>query len=203
MQKNPLRLVNVCWTGAPEWFDNGKPVSVQIGRGEHAGSLRIAKGGSTVVLPRKTTSKGTTRVLIRAWPSVPGPTPPIHCQHTIDGDAVIITLPWAAQLKPGLSPAAQLQSVTQPERPTAPTAAPAPKPMLATPAAAKPVIDGIIATSGAPVVTTKSTILHWGWDRGIGVGSTELDLSAINAKRRALGLKLFEVEETGRGSSNG
>lgn len=186
-----LRLVNVCWVDAPDWFANGKPVSVQIGRDEHAGSLRIVKGGSVEVLPRKSTSRGTTRVLVKAWPDVPGPTPSILCKHEMDGDAVVITLPWAA------TPTARLAATPEPVR-AAPPAVPVPKPILTTPPAARPTANGLTAASGAPTIASRDTIQQWGSQRGI--VTDKLDLERVNKKRRDLQLPPFEIEPSRGGA---
>lgn len=86
-------------------------------------------------------------------------------------------------------------------RPAGPIATSAPKPVLTTAPAARPIVNGLTASSGKPIVATKSTILNWGWDRGIGNGSTILDLDRVNAKRRNLQLPPFEVEEFARGGA--
>lgn len=191
------RMVGIVWNGAPDWFAGGKTVSVQIGRDEHVGSLRISKGGVAVVLPRNSNIRNNTpRVLAKAWPDVPGPTPSILCTHEMDGDAVIITLPWASQSK--VEASKPTQSVAQ-VRPLTP----APRPVLATPPAARAAVAGITAANGPPVIASKETVLRWGQDRGIGHGTSEPDVPAINAKRRQLGLAPFEVEQPRRGARAG
>ncbi|RIK92469.1 MAG: hypothetical protein DCC73_11845 [Proteobacteria bacterium] len=89
-------------------WKRGDKVAVQIGGGEHAGLVKLAKSDVGYVIGTSGTGKHEVKqvVLPAAWAGLPKtPRPACEAAHHFDDDCLIITLPTWAPRAPALAPA--------------------------------------------------------------------------------------------------
>ena len=173
------------WIDAPEWTLGG--VSVAVGTGADAGRLRITKTGEPGQGKKK---NGNLRLFLTNIPDLPKP--PIAsapCQVEMDGESAIVTLP--AWMRPAAEPRATLADVVMPQ-PAPPPPKPAAPVKPAVAPAARAAMSMLAASTGVPEFMTTAQAIRWGAERGI--PGPKLDLAAINAKRRKLGLPVVMIE---------
>ena len=169
---------------AAKWVAPDMPVTAQLGRGEHAGCLRIARGG----LFRIGRSGGTARQPMLSLPIgdqlEPGAWPPTIVTFTADADALVITLPpWAGgpQHMEPMPLAAPPAAKAAPKPPKLATAS-APPTKEATPASPPPIPE-------EPAEATFEEIRKWA--KRFGITYDGSNIGAVNRKRRECGYSNF------------
>ena len=145
---------------AAQWAESSAQVTVQLGEGDHAGLLRVARGGDHRVGQSGGKFKMPVLSVMTDDLAVPSVCPQTVVKFTADADAIIITLPqWAGGA-----------GIEQP----APLAA---APKLATPAAPPPARD-----SEEPEEATFAEIKAWAERRGVHYNGT--NIGVVNKVRR-------------------
>lgn len=106
-------------------WKRGDKVAVQIGGGEHAGLIKLAKSDVGYVIGTSGTGKHEVKqvVLPAAWAGLPKtPRPACEAAHLFDGDCLIIRLPtWATRACPPATVVTdKAQAATSPTQPLDP-----------------------------------------------------------------------------------
>lgn len=201
----------------PAWFAGRKPVTLEIGEGEHAGLARITPGGSPgrhlITIDMMSSGRNrqvpSTQIRVGAWDGISaGAHQATECKFTVSDTEMLIWLPaWAGgteQSAVATAVAAPRPAQPVPERVPVPAppakALPAPVTPLRreairpapTALPARPQMASTIAMESVPM--DLDTALEWGRRNGLKPsGNLAKDFAEVNAIREYHSLPLYRL----------
>ncbi len=193
--------------GGLGWWTHRRPVTVEIGDGEHAGRIRLRDQGPHRTMGptgkhAKVGRPAAPMLQIAGLPGVPAEgmsRRPVSWE--IVGDALVIILPWshAKGSTKMVAPTATPSPVAQPSRAPQPPAKPPTEPAIAAVAAPdKPAAKTTAAAPKASIAVPYAEIEQWAIANGLGTPTHGFDLAKINERRVALGKSPWTIRKAHR-----